>query len=290
MKIVVNKLDALKRELQIEIPQEKVKNKFDEVYEEIKKTAKVPGFRPGTAPRNILEKHHSKFASEEVIRQLLPETYQEAIKTENLDAVSLPEITDVNLDSASLRYKATIEIRPEIEIKNYTKIKVKRSSNEVTDEEMQKALDKIKEQRKIDALNDDFAHGLGYANLEEFKNALKRQLIAQKESDNKIKLENEIIDYLLKNSKFSVPQSLVDKRIEELKDNLRQYLEKNRLPNDEIEKKEKEFEPKLKEQAMEQVKVFLVLDEIAKRENIQRDDHMPNHTIEFLLKNADWTE
>lgn len=290
MKIVVNKLDALKRELQIEIPQEKVKDKFNEVYEEIKKTAKVPGFRPGTAPRNILEKHHSKFASEEVIRQLLPETYQEAIKTENLDAVSLPEITDVNLDSASLRYKATIEIRPEIEIKNYTKIKVKRSSNEVTDEEMQKALDKIKEQRKVDALNDDFAHGLGYASSEEFKDALKRQLIAQKESDNKIKLENEIIDYLLKNSKFTVPQSLVDKRFEELKDNLRQYLEKNRLPNDEIEKKEKEFEPKLKEQAMEQVKVFLVLDEIAKRENIQRDDHMPNHTIEFLLKNADWAE
>lgn len=289
MKIVVNKKDALKRELEIEVPQDRVKCAFDSVYEQIKKEAKIPGFRPGTAPRNMLEKHHSKLAHEEVIRQLLPQTYQEALKKENLDVISLPEVTEVNLNDVSLKYKATVELRPEIDIKSYKKIKIKKKSNEVNEEDLNKVLDNIKKARKIDSINEEFAHGLGYASLDEFKNSLKRQLTAQKESDNRAQLEREIIDHLLKNSKFSAPQYLVDKRFHELQHELKDYFSKNNLPKEEAEKKEKEFEPKLKEQAEEQVKVFLVLDEIAKREGIERDDNMPNKVIEFLFKNADWS-
>jgi FKBP-type peptidyl-prolyl cis-trans isomerase (trigger factor) len=288
MKVSVNKKDALKRELEIEVPGDRVKSAFDSVYEQIKKEAKIPGFRPGTAPRNILEKHHSKLAHEEVIRQLLPETYQEALKKENLDVISLPEVTEVNLDNTSLRYKATVELRPEIEIKSYKKIKIKKKSSEVTEQDLEKAFESIKKARKIDAINEEFAHGLGYASLEEFKNSLKMQMTAQKESDNRAQLEKEVIDHLLQNAKFSVPQSLVDKRIHELEHDLKDYFAKANLPKEEVEKKEKEFAPKLKEQAEEQVKVFLVLDEIAKRENIARDDQMPNKVIEFLFKNADW--
>ena len=289
MKIAVNKKDALKRELEIEVPQDRVKSAFDSVYEQIKKEAKIPGFRPGTAPRNMLEKHHSKLAHEEVIRQLLPQTYQEALKKENLDVISLPEVTEVNLNDVSLKYKATVEIRPDIDIKSYKKIKIKKKSSEVNDEDLNKVLDNIKKARKIDAINEEFAHGLGYASLDEFKNSLKRQLTAQKEADNKAQLEREVIDHLLKHSKFSIPQSLVDKRFHELQHELKDYLSKNNLPKEEAEKKEKEFEPKIKQQAEEQVKVFLVLDEIAKREGIARDDNMPNKAIEFLFKNADWS-
>lgn len=290
MKVSLNKIDTLRRELHIEVGQEKVKEKFDQVYEEIKKNAKIPGFRPGTAPRHILEKHHSALAHEEVIKQLLPETYQEALKNENLDVISLPEITDVHLDSSVLRYKAKVELRPEIEIKDYKKIKIKKHSNEVTDEELEKAQEAIKKARNLETINEDFAHGLGYAGLEEFKNALRRQLVSQKETDNKMLLENEVIDYLLKNSEFSVPESLIKRRFGELKQELKDYLSKNNLPTEEIEKKEKELEPKIQEQALQQVKVFLILDEIAKKEGIAIDDHMPQRVMEFLLKNADWTE
>ncbi|MFH1622064.1 MAG: trigger factor [Candidatus Omnitrophota bacterium] len=289
MKVVVNKKDSLKREIEIEVPQDRVKGAFEAVYEQIKKEAKIPGFRPGTAPRNILEKHHSKLAHEEVIRQLLPETYQEALKKENLDVISLPEVTEVNLDTNSLRYKATVEIRPEIEIKSYKEIKIKKKSNEVDDQDLEKALENIKKARKLESINEEFAHGLGYGSLDEFRSSLKRQLIAQKETDNRAQLEKEVIDHLLKNSKFNIPQSLVDKRFHELEHDLKDYFSKSNLPKEELEKKEKEFEPKLKEQAEEQVKVFLVLDEIAKRESIERDDHMPNKVIEFLFKNADWS-
>ena len=110
----------------------------------------------------------------------------------------------------------------------------------------------------------------------------------QKESDNRMLIEREVLDYLLKNVKFSIPESLVKRRFSELQQELREYFTKNHLPKEEVEKKEKEFEQKLKDQAQEQVRVFLILDEIAKKENITRDNQMPNKVIEFLFKNADW--
>jgi len=290
MKIKVNKLGELKREIEIEVGQDKVKEEFDSVYEEIKKSAKIPGFRPGTAPRNLLEKHHSKLAYEEVMKRLLPETYHNALEKENLDAVSLPEITDINLDNSSLRYKATVEIRPDIEIKNYKGIKIKKKTSDASEEDLNKALDNIKKARKTEVLDDKFAHGLGYSSLNDFKDALKRQLVIHKESENKMQTEKEVIDHLLKNAKFSVPQSLVERRLKELEQNVREYFQNNKLPKEEIEKQEKELEPKLKEQALEEVKVFLVLDEIAKLESITRDDKMPQAVLEFLFKNAEWVD
>lgn len=288
MKIKVNKLNELKRELEIEVGEDKVKEKFDTVYEDIKKTTKIAGFRPGTAPRNLLEKHHSKLAHEEVMKRLLPETYHDALEKENLDAVSLPEITDINLDAKSLRYKATVEIRPDIGIKNYKNIKIKKKTNETNDEDLNKALDNIKKARKIETVDDSFAHGLGYSSLNDFKDALKRQLVMHKDSENKIQTEREVIDHLLKNAKFSIPESLVERRFKELQHNVSEYFQNNKLPKEEIEKQKNELEPKIKEQALEEVKVFLVLDEIAKLESIPRDEQMPQRVMEFLFKNAEW--
>ncbi|MDD5618082.1 MAG: trigger factor, partial [Candidatus Omnitrophica bacterium] len=221
MKIKVSKLDNLKRILEIEVGPDKVKAKFDAVYEEIKNNVKIPGFRPGTAPRNILEKHHSKLAHEEVLKRLLPESYHDALHQENIDAVSLPEVTDISLDNNGLKYKATLEIRPDIEVKDYKKIKIKKKSNETNEEDLNKALDNVKQARKLEAIDDNFAHGLGYTNLNEFKDALRRQLAIQKEQENRMQLEKEVIDHLLANVKFSIPGSLVERRFDEMKHSLK---------------------------------------------------------------------
>jgi len=290
MKVAVKKIDKIQRVLEIDIPAERVNKKFDEVYEDIKKEAKIPGFRPGTAPRNLLEKHHAQFAHEEVLKRLLPETYQEALQQEKLDVLSMPEISEVSLTSGALTYKATVEIKPEITIKSYKKISVKRTSAEVTDEDVKKFLEEIKKARKLEKIDDSLAKGFGYGSLAELKEAVKRQLIAQKEADSKAHLEEQIITHLLKNSEFTVPQSLVNKRSAELQKETEQYLRNNRLSEDDVKKKLEEFKDRLKKQAEEQVKVFLILDEIATKENLQRDDQMPKRAIEFLLQNAEWSE
>jgi len=289
MKVELKKTDKLQRTLDIEIPQEQVKSKFNEVYEDIKKEVKIPGFRPGTAPRHLLEKHHSKLAQEEVLKRLLPETYQKAIEQENLDVMSLPEISEVNITATSLKYKATVEIRPEIKIKSYKKIKIKRKDEEVKEEDINKFLDQIKKARKIDSIDDKIAKGFGYADLNQFKEAVKRQLIVQKESDNKMQMEEQAVGHLLKNSEFTVPKTLVERRYNELKNEMEKYMQDSRLPEEERKKKLEELDDKLKKQAEEQVKVFLILDEIANLEKIQRDNEMPKRVMEFLFQNAEWS-
>jgi len=289
MKIEVKKIDQLQRQLDIEITDDKVKKEFDLVYEEIKKEAKIPGFRPGTAPRHMLEKHHFKLAHEEVLKRLLPETYQKAVEQEKLEVMGLPEVTDVNLTPNSLKYKATVEIKPEIKIKSYKNIKLERKDTQAKDEDLEKFLDQIKKARKLDSIDDKVAKGFGYADLAQFKEAISRQLISQKEADNKMQLEDQVIKHLLKNSEFIVPKSLVDRRYHELKEEMEKYFQENRLPEEDRKKKLEELDGKLKSQADEQVRLFLVLDEIAKLENLEKDENMPKRVMEFLFQNAEWS-
>ena len=289
MKVEVKKIDKLQRVLDIEIPQDRVKERFDEVYEEIKKEAKIPGFRPGTAPRHMLEKHHSELAHEEVLKRLLPETYQAALEQEKLEVMGLPEVTDVNLTLASLKYKATVEIKPEINIKSYKKIKIKKKDSEVKDEDVEKFLEQVKKTKKVDTIDDTIAKGFGYSNVVELKDSVRRQLVYQKESENKMHLEDQVIKHLLKNSDFLVPKKLVEKRHQELKSETDKYLQNSHLPEEERKKKLEEIEDKIKIQAEEQVRVFLILDEIAKLEKIERSDNMPKSVMEFLFQNAEWS-
>ena len=93
MKVETKKLDETKMRLDIEVPSEMVKKKFDEVYERIGKEAKIPGFRPGKAPRDILEKHHGRLAQDEVIKDLIPEAYRQSIEKEKIGVVEVPEIS-----------------------------------------------------------------------------------------------------------------------------------------------------------------------------------------------------
>jgi len=119
MKTEIKKLEGMKRELNIEVSGEVVKSKFEDVFVKISKSAKVAGFRPGHAPRDILEKHYASSAHEQVLKELVPDIYHEAIHKEGLDVVDYPQITDVKLDREKLAFKATFEISPEIEVRDY---------------------------------------------------------------------------------------------------------------------------------------------------------------------------
>ncbi|MDZ4242556.1 MAG: trigger factor family protein, partial [Candidatus Omnitrophota bacterium] len=73
MKVSVKKVDSLRRELKFEIPRDRVSKKLEEIYAELGKVAKIRGFRPGKAPRHLLEQHHGPLAREEMLKKLIPE-------------------------------------------------------------------------------------------------------------------------------------------------------------------------------------------------------------------------
>lgn len=293
MLLEVKKVDALKRELMFEVGKDRVAKELEEIYKEISKYAKVKGFRPGKVPRHILEASHSQVAQEEVIKKIIPEVYREAIEKEKLEPIDLPEIEDVNLKDGILKFKAVLDIKPEIKLGNYKGIKVTKKANEVTEEEINKTLEIFKQGQGKDkevVFDDAFAKGLGYSTFEEFKNALKRQLEFDKERTNRLDLENQIIDEILKQAKFTVPQSLVKRQLERRVHETKHRLKQQGLKDEDIKAKDEDIRKDLHDAVEKDVKVYLVFDKIAELEKItgNQNESMPAKVMEFLLKEAKW--
>lgn len=288
MKTEVKKLDGTKCEINIAVAGEQVKNKFEEVFAQIAKEAKVPGFRPGKAPRDMLEKHYAAAVHEQVIKELVPDVYNQAIASEKLDVIELPQITEVKLDRSNLSFKAVVEITPEIAVKNYKGIKINFKTVSVSPDEIKRQIDSVKESRKAESLDDKFSRSLGYPNLTELEKAIERQIFISKENQERARIENELIEGITKGLEFKLPQGLVDRQIQDMLRQTKIDLAMKGLPRDKIDEQEKLLLDGITPDAKKQVKIYLILSQIAKKENISIDDHLPRKVMEFLLKEADW--
>ena len=296
MKVAVKKVDALKRELSFEIPKDRVAKAHAEIMQEISRVAKVKGFRPGKAPRQIVEAEHGALAREETIKKLIPEVYQEGITQEKIDTLDLPEIHDVEFKDGLIRFTAHVDIKPEIKLGQYKGIKVTRKSSKVTDEELNKTLDYFKKAQggeKEQDINDDFVKGLGYPSLVEFKESLTRQMEHDKDRQNRLDVEQQIVDALIKEAKLAVPQSLVKRQLEHRMHETMHRLKEQGMPEAEITKREVEMRTELEKTSEKDVKVYLILDAIAKAEGIHthnEKESLPAKVMAFLLKEASWDE
>lgn len=288
MKTEVKKLDSTKREVSIEVSGEIVKNKFEDVFKKIGLEAKVPGFRLGHAPRDILEKHYSAHAHEQVLRELVPDVYNQAIDKEGLEVIEFPEISEVKLDRTCLSFKAKVEVNPEITVKNYKGIKINYQKLSVSDDEIKRSIDALKESRKVETVDDSFTRSLGYLDLTELQQAIQRQIFIQKDREQRQKIENEIIENITKDMDFKLPQRLVDRQLQDLLRQAKLDLALRAVPPEKIEEETKRLARELEPEAKRQVKIYLILLAIAKKENIAQDDHMSRRVMEFLLKEANW--
>jgi FKBP-type peptidyl-prolyl cis-trans isomerase (trigger factor) len=288
MKTEVKKLDSTKCEINVEVSGEVVKNKFEEVFTHLAKEAKVAGFRPGKAPRDVLEKHYASSVHEQVLKELVPDIYNQAIAAEKLDVIELPQITEVKLDRSNLSFKATVEVTPEIAVKNYKNQKINFKVTSVSSDEIKRQIDSVKESRKAEVLDDKFSRSLGYPNLAELEKAVERQIFLTKENQERQRIENELIESIMHGLEFKLPQGLVARQTQDMLRQTKIDLAMKGLPRDKIEEQEKLLLERIQPEAQQQVKVYLVLSQIAKKENIPIDDHMPAKVMEFLLREADW--
>lgn len=288
MRTEVKKLDSTKREINIEVSGDVVKNKFDDIFKRIAKEAKVPGFRVGNVPRDILEKQYSAHAHEQALKELIPDVYNQAIEKEGLEVIELPHISEVKLDRNTLSFKAQVEISPQIAIRNYKGIKVNYKKINVSADEIKRDIDALKESRKADVVDDEFARTLGYPNLAELEKAIERHILIQKENLQHKNSEDEIIETITKDLDFKIPQSLINRQLQELIRQAKVDLALKGVSKEKIDEQEKALSSQLEPEAKKQVKVYLVLAEIAKRENIPQDEHMTRRVMEFLLREANW--
>lgn len=146
MNIVVEKQPKCVATLRVEIPAEKVQGQRDQIVRGFTSKARVPGFRPGKAPRAIVEKRFEKEITEELNERLVNEAFDEALKQENLKVLDfgMPENLTTS-DDGGLSFVSTLTLAPEVQLPDYKGIQVTVPPLEVPDDELQAQLKALQE-------------------------------------------------------------------------------------------------------------------------------------------------
>lgn len=141
MDVTVEDLSSVKKMLHIQIPEEDVANELEKAYNNLKKTVKVKGFRPGKVPRTVLEGLFKKDVHAQVSTRLLQNSFMEAIKKTELNIVGNPRIDPPELDAKGpYKYNATVEINPEIKEIDFKGLTLKKLLYRVSEEEVRNQL------------------------------------------------------------------------------------------------------------------------------------------------------
>ena len=157
-------------ELQISVDKATFDAAVTAVYRKQAKNISVPGFRKGKAPRSVIEKMYGTGVFfEDAINDLIPDAYTEAAKESGLEIVGQPEFDIVSIDENGLVLSAKVYVKPDVEIKDYCGIEVEKNVEAVTDEDVNKELEVIRERnsREIDVT--DRAAELGDTTVIDFE-------------------------------------------------------------------------------------------------------------------------
>lgn len=148
MNVTVENLAPCRKLLRVEVDAQAVDTAFNEVAADFQKQAKLPGFRPGKAPKDMILKQYTKQIEDEAKRKLIGKNYEQALKDQKIVAVTSPDIEDVQFSRGQpLQFVATIDTAPEFEVPDYKGIPVKRETGDVTPDDVEKALTTLREQR-----------------------------------------------------------------------------------------------------------------------------------------------
>ena len=149
-------------ELQFSVDKATFDAAVDKVYHKQAKSITVPGFRKGKAPRSIIEKMYGTGVFyEDAINDLIPDAYEAAIKEAAIDAIGQPEFDVVSIDENGLVLSAKVYVKPEVEIKDYFGIEVEKEVAPVTDEEIEREINTVRERNSREIEVTDRAAELG---------------------------------------------------------------------------------------------------------------------------------
>jgi trigger factor len=147
MKVEVETQPGSVSMLQIELPPEEVSKEWDAIANSFARFAKIPGYRPGKAPRAVVEKRFRKEIHDELTKKLVSRSYHDAIEQKQLRVVSLTNVEDVQFgDDKSMRFRATVVTAPEFELPEYRNIPVQLPDTKVSEVEVDAALERLREQ------------------------------------------------------------------------------------------------------------------------------------------------
>lgn len=147
MNVTVETLTPCRRLVRVEVDAQAVDTAIDKMTADFQREVRFPGFRPGKAPRELVTRSYSKQIEEEVKRKLTSDSYREAMKEKNLRVVGAPDIEDIQFGRGlPLQFAATVEVVPEFTLPEYKGIPIKLEARAVSDDDVRKAIDVLREQ------------------------------------------------------------------------------------------------------------------------------------------------
>ncbi|MFP4572912.1 MAG: trigger factor [Desulfobacterales bacterium] len=146
MDVKVEDVSDVKKKVHVEIPREKVSSKIDEAYKELKKTAKIKGYRPGKTPRSVLERHFKKDVHADVVNSLVQDSFADAIKEADLSVIETTDLDAPELDPESpYKYAATVELKPELPEIEFKGLKLKKTVYSIQETEIDSQIDRLRQ-------------------------------------------------------------------------------------------------------------------------------------------------
>jgi trigger factor len=146
LRVDIREGKAWKRTLEIEVPKHRVDQGFEAAYQKFRGEAKIPGFRKGKAPMDLVKKRFKGAIERDVLETLVPKAYEDAIGEADLSPISLPEVKDVEFkEGTALKFKAEIEVKPEVEVKDYAGLEVVKGVVEITDRDVEQSVGYLRE-------------------------------------------------------------------------------------------------------------------------------------------------
>jgi trigger factor len=363
-----------KRSLEIEIPLEEVERARERVTNSIKQRVRLPGFRPGKAPISMIQSRFEGEIRHEVLELLLPQAFRDRVQKDDLKVVGTPDISDLHFEPGQpIRFKADFEVAPEFEIGEYRGLPAKYEEPAVSDEEVEKRLESLREskaeypnldprpiengdyillhlkslaglaepidqdvqievggeetipafnealigvnpdevkqvevtypddygqerlagktvhfeltpkfirKKELPALDDEFARDLGdFQSLDELRDTLRKTIFQEKQYVAQQAAKEELIDHLVQNNDFPVPEAYVDRQIE---NQIRMQLggiDPSKLKLDWQKVKESQ-----RDKAVRNVKASLLLEKIADREGIHASKDEVDREVQRIAR------
>jgi len=148
MKVTTERIPESQVVLEIEVEPERLERSLERAYRRLAQKTAVPGFRKGKTPRHMLERYLGRDAViEEALGMLIPEAYNQAVEEENIDAIDYPDVEVVQQEP--LIFKATVAVRPSVDLGSYREVRVERKPVTVSEEQVNEKLEELRHRYAI---------------------------------------------------------------------------------------------------------------------------------------------
>ena len=148
MQVSIESSTGLERQLKIGVPAEKIDQEVTNRLQKATKTVSIKGFRKGKVPLKVVKQHYGKGVRQEVVGEIVNSSFYEAIQQEDLKPVGQPQINDLSdKEGQDLEFMAVFEVFPEVTLKPLTKVKLDRPVSEVTEADVEKMIEQLRNQQ-----------------------------------------------------------------------------------------------------------------------------------------------